>query len=39
MTKYPIFGAENEFRSASSLMAWPEWPCRPLRFYDRPNTV
>ena len=28
MTKYPIFGAENEneFRSASSLMAWPEWP-------------
>ena len=36
MTKESIFGAENEnkFRSASSLMAWPEWPW-PLRFYDR----
>ena len=35
MTKQPIFGIENEneYGSASGLMAWPDWPW-PLRFSD-----
>jgi len=34
MTKQPVFGAENEFRSASSLTLDLTDP-DPLRFYDR----
>ena len=35
ITKQPIFGIENEneYGSASGLMAWPDWPW-PLRFDD-----
>ena len=31
MTKQPIFYTENEneYRSASGLMAWPDWPWPP----------